>query len=85
MESEQVEGNPDANYANDGFHIAVPDTVVPEPSTGLLLAAGSIGLAGVRRNRAWKFHVLHAQDSSRIPSGPRKEICVPAIPLTLYF
>ncbi len=41
-----------ANDLNDGFHIAVPDTVVPEPSTGLLLAAGLIGLAGVRRNRA---------------------------------
>jgi hypothetical protein len=41
------------NDLNDGFHLAVPNSVVPEPSTALLFATGLIGLAiNGRRRRA---------------------------------
>jgi len=38
-----------ANDLNDGFHLAVPDTVVPEPNTFLLLGIGVLGLSRLRR------------------------------------
>jgi hypothetical protein len=41
----------ESNDSNDGFHIAVPNSVVPEPSTALLFASGLIGIAVGRRRR----------------------------------
>lgn len=37
------------NDLNDGFHVAVPDSLIPEPGTGALLAMGLAGLGALRR------------------------------------